>query len=161
MVLNVFRWRAIFLEQKIMAGQAYRFLPAQDTWWPGGGCNSEICVRFVYLFCDPLLGHHFLFAHMSKAWRAIHERPAGNFWSISYDFFHFLDRVRQVYMGKKIKCWKCPWRVTFGPRLRGLAGRLGLPRHRGSFLARGPGVKNHCTRRMSLMLPDGWNQQIS
>ena len=39
---------------------------------------------------------------MSKAWRAIHERPAGNFWSISYNYFHFLDRGRQVYMGKKL-----------------------------------------------------------
>ena len=29
----------------------------------------------------------------------------------------------------------------FGPRLRGLAGHL--PRHRGPFLVRGPGVKNH------------------
>ena len=39
---------------------------------------------------------------MFKAWRAIHERSAGNFWSISYDFFHFLDRGLQVYMGKKL-----------------------------------------------------------
>ena len=100
-------------------------------------------MQFRNLCSDPLLGHHFLFAHMSKAWRAIHERPAGNFWSISCDFFYFLDRGRQVYMGKKIKCWKCPWRATFGPRLRGVAGHL--PRHRGPFLARGPGVKNHCT----------------
>ena len=80
-----------------MAGQAYRFLPAQET-----PHDREGGVQFRNLCSDPLLGHHFLFVHMSKAWRAIHELPADNFWSISYDFFNFLGRGRQVYMGKKM-----------------------------------------------------------
>ena len=59
-------------------------------------------MQFRNLCSDPLLGHHFLFAHMSKAWRAIHERPPqAIFGQFSYDFFHFLGRGRQVYMAKK------------------------------------------------------------
>ena len=109
-ILNLFRRRAIFQSQKFW--RAKGFYPAKTPhdrgggckrkfflWTnsrPGGGGGSTFCPFFKNFFAHSLLvlGHHFLFAQMSKAWRVIHERPTGHFCSISNDFFHFFGQPR-------------------------------------------------------------------
>ena len=103
----------------------------------GEECNSHICVAIHYLATTffsptcPKLGGPFM-----NAPRAI--------FCLFFTIFPFLRPRTTSLNGEKIKCWKCPWRATFGPRLRGLAGHL--PRHRGPFLTCGPGIKNYCFR---------------
>ena len=129
MVLNLFWRRAIFFESKLWRAKHIGFCPPKTPHDRGRGGNSEILFVIHYLATTffsptcPKLGGPFM-----NAPRAI--------FGLFLTIFPFLRPRTKILHGEKIKCWKCLWRATFGPRLRGLAGHL--PRHRGPFLARGP-----------------------
>jgi hypothetical protein len=115
----------------------------------GGGAGFTFCQFFFQLFCPST----------TCTWPPLSFRPdvqslAGHSLTLhgpTLDqnltlFFSFTTNYSFTW-GKTF-FFKCPWRATFGPRFRGLAGHF--PRRRGPFLARGPGVKNHCITAFKL-----------